>query len=46
MADGAVVGSALVSLLDQAEGAGLPQTVGRFVEELKAATRGIRKSAK
>jgi len=44
IADGAVIGSALVALMEQAEGAALPQTVGRFVEELKAATRGIRKS--
>jgi tryptophan synthase alpha chain len=45
VADGAIVGSALVSLLDQTDGAELPQTVGRFVEELKAATKGIKKDA-
>lgn len=44
-ADGAVVGSALVSLMEQADGNELPQVVGRFVEELKAAARGARKPA-
>jgi len=40
VADGAVVGSALVSLLHRiAEAADRDQAVGRFVEELKAATR-------
>ncbi len=40
VADGAVVGSALVSLIDrEAKLAGLRETVKRFVGELKAATR-------
>jgi tryptophan synthase alpha chain len=43
VADGAVVGSAVVSLIDrQAGSAGLADTVGAFVRELKAATRGGR----
>jgi len=46
MANGAVVGSALVSLMDRAGGqAELSHTVGRFVEELKLATQGARKQA-
>jgi tryptophan synthase alpha chain len=41
IAEGAVVGSALVSLVDRERGAaGLPQAVAQFVGELKAATRG------
>jgi len=41
LADGAVVGSALVSLMETANGgaAELPRRVARFVEELKRATR-------
>jgi len=40
IADGAVVGSAVVSLIDRERGkAGLAQAVSRFVGELKAATR-------
>lgn len=45
LADGAVVGSALVSLMDQADRGSVPQIVGSFVAELKAATRGIRSQA-
>jgi tryptophan synthase alpha chain len=42
VADGAVVGSALVSELDRMTAAARPmQAVGRFVEELKAATRHV-----
>jgi len=40
LADGAVVGSAVVSLVDREQGsAGLLQEVARFVSELKSATR-------
>jgi tryptophan synthase alpha chain len=40
LADGAVVGSAVVSLIDREQGsAGLGDAVARFVRELKAATR-------
>ncbi len=40
IADGAVVGSAVVSLIDKQRGtADLPQAVAQFVGELKAATR-------
>lgn len=43
IADGAVVGSAVVSLIDEQAGpAGLAETVGAFVRELKAATRSGR----
>jgi tryptophan synthase alpha chain len=42
LADGAVVGSALVSELDRtADSAGRMQAVGRFVAELKEATRRV-----
>jgi len=42
LADGAVVGSAVVSLIDREQSsAGLAQTVADFVSELKAATRGL-----
>ena len=43
IAEGTVVGSALVSLVDRERGAaGLPQAVVQFVGELKEATRGRR----
>lgn len=45
MADGAVVGSAVVSLLERSGPQGLDgQSVGEFVAALKAATRGVRKA--
>jgi tryptophan synthase alpha chain len=44
LADGAVVGSALVSLMDRAEGApgARARAVGEFVGQLKQATYGVR----
>ena len=43
LADGAVVGSAVVSLIDrELSSAGLTQSVAGFVKELKAATKGKR----
>ena len=43
LADGAVVGSAVVSLIDrELSSAGLEQSVAGFVKELKAATKGKR----
>lgn len=46
VADGAVVGSAVVSLIDRGQSsAGLAQQVSDFVKELKAATRGLRRES-
>jgi tryptophan synthase alpha chain len=45
LADGAVVGSAVVSLIDREQDtAGLTETVGRLVSRLKGATRGLRRA--